>query len=586
MQSFRRSDSRAANPSAQGLTLRGLGGNASSRTLVLLDGIPIADPFFGYVPLSALDPQRLSSIAVMRGAGGGAFGSAVAGTIALETVLPSDRAAVDARAGVSDDGATDLGAGMAQSIGATTIALDARWDRGRGFWTTPEAQRAPASVRAAYDARVIDVRLTTPVGGGALDARLRGFADDRTLRFKGADSAMRGVDTSVRFVAPNKAWTLAGWHQRRNFSTVVVSATSFRPVLDQYATPARSSGAMFQARVGHALTLGADVKSSTGTAKEQALSLTTVTADRANGGRVREAAMFAEAETQRGGLTLAASARVAAWSIDRLSSREEDGAGAVRFDRQFEDRRGTTLTGRATLLYERPGWSARVAAYRGERLPTLNELTRGFTVFPVTTRANPALDPERLTGIEAAATVQPFRGATVCLTLFASRLANAIGNVTIGSNLRERQNIEAIRSRGLEIDLGWRWGDWGVEAAASLIRARIDQPGSLDGLVPAQVPSRNANLTLFRDTGRTRLFATLRHQSRAFEDDLNQDALPAATTLDVVARHRLSRSLDLALRAENLLDAQVVTRNQGGSIDLGAPRTVWLALSWDFRRAR
>jgi vitamin B12 transporter len=48
-QQFRRSDSRSANPSAQGATMRGLGGNASSRTLVLLDGVPVSDPFFGYI---------------------------------------------------------------------------------------------------------------------------------------------------------------------------------------------------------------------------------------------------------------------------------------------------------------------------------------------------------------------------------------------------------------------------------------------------------------------------------------------------------------------------------------------------------
>ena len=45
---FRRSDSRSANPSAQGANLRALGGNAASRTLVLLDGVPVANPFFGY----------------------------------------------------------------------------------------------------------------------------------------------------------------------------------------------------------------------------------------------------------------------------------------------------------------------------------------------------------------------------------------------------------------------------------------------------------------------------------------------------------------------------------------------------------
>ena len=53
-QQFRRSDSRSSNPSAQGATLRALGGNATSRALVLLDAVPMLDPFFGYVPFSAI----------------------------------------------------------------------------------------------------------------------------------------------------------------------------------------------------------------------------------------------------------------------------------------------------------------------------------------------------------------------------------------------------------------------------------------------------------------------------------------------------------------------------------------------------
>ena len=580
LQSFRRSDSRAANPSAQGLTLRGLGGNASSRTLVLLDGIPIADPFFGYVPLSAIDPHQLSSIAAMRGAGGGAFGSAVAGTIALETNLPLSRPPWTARLAGSSDAATDVGLGVTQGIGETFVSLDARWDRGRGFWTTPEDQRVSASARAAYDARSIDGRVVASVGGGSLDGRLRAFADDRTLRFDGADSGMRGLDASLRYVGDDKGWTIAGWHQRRDFSTVVVSATSFRPVLDQYATPARSSGVMVQARVAEGLAMGADVRIARGTAKERALSAGTVTADRANGGRTREAALFAEAEARRGPLTLAGSARVAAWSIDRLFSREEDGDGAVRFDRAFADRSGTALSGRATLLVESGRWNGRIAAYRGVRLPTLNELTRGFTVFPVTTRANSALKPERMTGAEAALTFVPTRDAKIGVTLFANRLADAIGNVTIGPNLRERQNIDAILSRGVEIDAGWRRGAWAIDAALSAVRARIDQPGPLDGLAPAQVPARNANLTVSREAGPMRLSATLRHQSRAFEDDLNFDRLPAATTVDAVARYRVGKAVELSLRGENLFDAKVVTRNQGGSVDLGAPRSIWLGLTW------
>ncbi|HWU03031.1 MAG TPA: Plug domain-containing protein, partial [Novosphingobium sp.] len=71
-QQFRRSDSRSANPSSQGVTLRALGGNAAARTLVLLDGVPMADPMFGSVPLSAIAPERLGSVRVTHGGGSGA----------------------------------------------------------------------------------------------------------------------------------------------------------------------------------------------------------------------------------------------------------------------------------------------------------------------------------------------------------------------------------------------------------------------------------------------------------------------------------------------------------------------------------
>src|SRR3546814_15167851 len=70
-----------------------LGCNASSRSLVLLDGVPQADPFFGYIPFNALVPDRLALIRVTRGGGSGAFGAgAVAGTLEMASagraVLP------------------------------------------------------------------------------------------------------------------------------------------------------------------------------------------------------------------------------------------------------------------------------------------------------------------------------------------------------------------------------------------------------------------------------------------------------------------------------------------------------------------
>jgi len=74
----------------------------------------------------------------------------------------------------------------------------------------------------------------------------------------------------------------------------------------------------------------------------------------------------------------------------------------------------------------------------------------------------------------------------------------------------------------------------------------------------------------------------LRHVGAQFEDDLESDVLPAATTLGAYAQVPLTGRLALVLRGENLTGETVVTRNSGGNIDLGAPRTLWAGLRWGY----
>ena len=88
---FRRSDSRSAHPTSQGITLRGLGGNASSRALLILDGVPQSDPFGGWVAFPAYLPERLGSARITRGGGSGYAGpGALAGTIELTSGNPRE----------------------------------------------------------------------------------------------------------------------------------------------------------------------------------------------------------------------------------------------------------------------------------------------------------------------------------------------------------------------------------------------------------------------------------------------------------------------------------------------------------------
>lgn len=589
VQQFRRSDSRSSNPSAQGITLRGLGGNASSRTLVLLDGVPLVDPFFGYVPLSALAPERLESVRVLRGGGAGAFAAgAVAGTIDLASAGPGQLGLLSASALVNDRGESELSASLAPRLGAGFAVVSGRWDRGQGFWTTPREQRVPASVRARFDSWSTGLRAVAPLTGDIeLQARALLFDDRRTLRFAEADTGASGQDASLRLVGRG-AWQFEalGYVQARDFSNVVISATSFRKTLDQRRTPATGLGAKFELRpplgAGQTLRLGLDWRRQRGEMQEEAYSAATglVTARRKAGGVNSDFGLYAEHDWRLGPALLTLSARADRWQVAGGFFREATAAGAVTTDRTFADRSGWEESLRGGLLVEAtPQLTLRAAGYSGLRQPTLNELYRPFTVFPVTTRANAALENERLVGFEGGLDWTPLPDLTLRLTGFDNRVKGAIANVTIGPNLRERRNLDAVHSRGIEASAEARLGKVSLDAALSWLSARVEASGAsaaLDGKRPAQVPSLSASASLvWRPATGWLVSTTLRHTGAQWEDDLETDRLRAATTLDAVAELPLAGRLLLVLRAENLTDTQIVTRNQGGSIDLGAPRTFW-----------
>ena len=591
-QQFRRSDSRSANPSAQGATLRALGGNASSRALLILDGVPQADPFFGYIPFSALVPERLSAVRVTRGGGAGAFGAgAVAGTIEMISAVRRDLPRVSASAFYGSRDATELAASVSPDLGGGFVTLSGRWDRGDGFHTTPRAQRNAASVPAAYDSWSAGVRAVAPVSGD-IEVQARGliFRDDRVLRFAGADNRSEGQDASIRLVSRGR-WQVdaLAYVQARNFSNIVISATSFRKVLDQRNTPSTGLGGKVELRppVGenHVLRIGTDVRLADGTMFEDAYSGVTglVTARRRAGGQSTTLGFFVEDDWTLGSLVLTGGLRADRWTITGGFFDERNAAGVATIDRRFADRHGWQASARVGVLYRAgDALSLRAAGYSGFRLPTLNELYRPFTVFPVTTQANAALGLEKLKGVEAGIDVRASPTTALGLTVFYNRLDDAIANVTIAPNLRQRRNVDAIVAQGVELTGSTRLADVSLSASYAYSHSIVRGSGAsatLDGFTPAQSPRHAASATLaYEPRSGPALSATLRYVARQFEDDLETDVLPSALTVDAVARLPLGGGFTLVGRAENLFDETIVTRNVAGSMDLGTPRTVWIGL--------
>ncbi|WP_267382837.1 TonB-dependent receptor [Sphingomonas sp. GC_Shp_2] len=591
LQQFRRSDSRSANPSAQGVTLRSLGGNATSRTLVLLDGVPIADPFFGYIPFNALSPERLAAVRVTRGGGTGAFGAgAVAGTIELVSAGRADLPLVSGEASYGSYDSQQLAATVSPNVGAGYVSLFGRYDRSDGFYTTPADERVGATVRAGYRDWTTGFRAVAPIDAQTeLQASGTILRDDRVLRFAGATSFSNGEDASVRLIHRG-AWQVEAlaYLQARDFGNEVVSSTTYRVTLDQRRTPSTGIGGKIEIRppVGpdHVLRLGVDTRRADGTLYEDAYGATgLVTARRTAGGETGTTGGYAEDDWTIGHLVLTGGGRIDRWTIDDGFFRQTTVTGTPTITSAYPDRNGTIGTGRVgALFHAMPAIDLRAAAYTGFRVPTLNELYRPFVVFPITTQANANLKLERLKGVEGGIDLHPAAWASLSLTGFYNRLEDAVANVTIGTNLRQRQNVDAIVAKGIEASASLRHDAVSLTGSYAFNDSHVRANGvqaQLDGLDPAQSPRHAASATLaWSPAGGPSLSGTVRYIGRQYEDDLETAVLPAATVIDAVAGVPVGHGVSVVARAENLFDATVVTRNSGGSIDLGTPRTLWIGI--------
>ena len=601
---FRRSDARSANATSQGATLRGLGGNASSRALLVLDGVPQSDPFGGWITWPAYAPERLGSVRVTRGGGSGAYGSgALAGTIEMDSI-----AAADAPAGLQGS----LAYGSRHALDATALAatqlgggfgfLSASFGRGDGFIPIIASQRGSVDRPAPYRQASLAARGVAPLSAlTELQASLMGFMDRRERGTAYSENGGDGADASLRLVHRGHWGVQAlGYVQLRKFTSNAVSINATRslatPSVAQYNVPSTGLGARLEVRPPVAsqieLRLGADWRRTTGETNELYSYVNGLpTRLREAGGQSDTAGLFAEASSTWGDVTLTGGARADHWWIRNGRLIESLIGGALTRNDRPANRQDWAPTARAGLAWETGPVTLRTAAYLGWRLPTLNELYRPFRLGADATAANPNLKPERMRGAEIGLDVQPMPQLRLRATAFTNQLRDAIGNVTLATGpgifpgvgqvtgaYRQRLNLDAVESKGLELDARYKAGVWTLSASYAFTDARVRATGAaraLQGLRPAQTPRHMASATL----GWRTVSLTTRYISAQFEDDANSRRLRDAVTMDALASLPLSPRLSLFVRGENLANARVETAlSATGIVERATPRTLWLGL--------
>lgn len=606
---FRRSDSIVANPTAQGVSLRGLGPSGASRSLILLDGVPLNDPFGGWVMWSKVPRESLSGIEIVPGGGSTAWGNAaLGGVIQLFTEpVSGSRERLVARGGSFQT--HEVEGQVTEPIGPGTLQVLARDFSTDGFFVVAPERRGAIDTRASSRARWLTGRWRQALSD-TVDATitLRRFSDDRG---NGTPYQRNNSDESFGSVALSGhraefQWNGAAYVQGQNFastfSSVNASRTAETPASDQFAVPSTAIGLGWVGNwTAHeaSTSVGADVRDVRGETREDSgLVANAFTRRRFAGGRQTTGGVFV---MHRRPITSALRGSIGIRADDWQESdghRRDLLNGVVVGEEKFSRHEGLALSpsgGVVWLLDERT--SVHASAQHAFRRPTLNELYRPFRVGNVITEANPGLKTETVTSGEVGLKFAPGR-FEFNATAFRNELNDAVANVTVGRGPatlpiigfvpaggegRRRLNLDRARVQGVTLSANWQMTKALTWTAAYLLNESEVRHAAvapqLEGLRLAQVPRHSASMGFDWKRGRWTWSTRGRFIGAQFEDDLNTLRLGAVAVVDASLGVQLNPHAEIFVSAENLSNERVETgRSTDGVVNIGTPRLLLVGL--------
>ncbi|MGE0554788.1 MAG: TonB-dependent receptor [Gemmatimonadales bacterium] len=613
----------SAHPSRSAAAFRGLGTTSSSRALVLLDGVPMNEPFAGWVHWARVPLSLLQRIEAVRGGGAGVWGSrSLGGVINLITVDPPRSQLELATEAGSFGTVRGSATGSLRSGKLRVLAAGDYFDTDgyvvvgsdvAGPIDRPSFQETRSGfLRAIYDA---SPGLQLQLGGSYLDQ----FSNTGTP-LNGTNVEVGELRGSVRWVSPGGGVLQLAAHGSRTrmdlFNTSQSSdRTTETPSLSQFDVPSNAVGVGLQwsqvvAR-RHQFTTGIDGSRVDGEVNEDQRYVQGAFTRRRRvvGEQANVGAYLQDAVDLGRGWRLLTSARFDRFRNRDASRLETDiQSGAVLLDTLFtgsdESRFSFSVGGTRQVSST---VSLRASGYGSFRAPTLNELYKpareGGNVL---IESNAALVSERLFGIEAGGDFQLNPDVVLRLTAFLSRVSDPIIDATIGvtgstgatiapcgfvpanGTCRQRGNAGSLRTAGLESEIElYPHRDLSIWAAYTFNPTRISAPADqeeLDGKQSRSAARHTVSAIVSYQNPRVlSLSFTGRYVGARFDDDLNTLRLDPFLVLDARAERRLLKRASLQLKVENLFDKEYrVNRTAGGFSRRGMPRfaTAGLAVRW------
>lgn len=586
VQLFRRTSSWVANPTTQGMSLRGLGSTAASRTLVLSDQVPLNDGFGGWVHWNEIPQLAMHNVELMRGGASDLYGSsAIGGVIDVVPVTPGrfNYAADVSGASLGTSTVNGLLTGEGRSWSGLGAATFFRTD---GYILTAPVARGPVDVAANVHSQSGRVEVRHDLGSdGSLFLRGNLLNEAR-----GNGTPLQTNGTRIWRYVTGADWSRAdvgrlllrvyGTEQnyRQSFTSIPVGRASEALTNLQGVPTQQIGGAVQWARTYGKVTVvaGGDLLDTRATNNDTSVR---------NG--VKQPTVSTSARQQGKGVYGEVLWQPSTWSIAFSSRLDRFG----NFDaRQTSAGVSTALPGIEETVFDPRlgvvkkvggGLSLTASAFRAFRGPSLNELYRRFQVGQQVTLANGNLRSERATGFEGGALMDLSRWGSVRGGYFWTQVNRPIAAIVVNPaspNTLQRQNLGQLASRGLTAEFELKPAQFlmltgGYQYAVSTV-TKFQVDPTLVGRWTPQVPRNTASFQArFAKPRVGVLNVDLRTSGRQYDDSANQFKLNGYAQVDLYAEHAFGSKWRIYSSVQNLFNAEV----QAGRtplLTLGAPRLV------------
>ena len=604
---FRRSSSLVANPTSQGVSLRGLGSTSASRTLVTQDDVPLNDAIGGWIHWEEAPELAIDRIEVLRGGASDLYGSSAIGGVL--NIVPARPTATSGkfRSSYGGLGTYDTSALLETKLGAWGILAAGGALGTDGFTQLAPSQRGPVDTASNMHGQNGLLDIDHSSGPLRFFVRGSGFneARDNGTPFQKNGTRLWRYVTGADWQAPQNATaTLRLYgsteHYRQTFSSISntslanpactfrcgESPTRFTRVPDNEL----GAAAHWNQPIGAELLIvaGADVHDVRVWDGERTFSGAGTLSNLDD--HQRDSAGYAEAMWTHHAWTATASGRLDWFQNYDAHQVVWNGSAWVpaatqppsRSENIFDPRLGISRKLGAHFAVSGSG-------FRAFRTPTPSELYRSTQVGSKLTLPNSGLLSERATGWEFGVASEG-RWGTIRTSYFDTQVNRPIVALTIDPTsplLLKRQNLGQIESRGLSLDFEvapqrWLALDGGYQYAHAVVSR-----GSQDlGYWIPEVARNMGTLNLRAFKPR---FGTLSLQSRIsgrqYDDDANLFPLHGYFRLDAYASHNFGSHLQLFASGENLFD-RAIEVSKTPNTTLGTPRLARAGLQVQFGGAK